>query len=337
MAVFSVNTRQKSPGPLFLCPIEAELKLVEEVISNELISEVQTVETVSRHVLDAGGKRLRPSLVILSAGAVLNGHDPIRLTNVAAGAELIHTATLMHDDVIDDSNSRRGRATANTLWGNRVSVLSGDYVLAKAFSLLSRDGDMAIMRALSDATIAMAEGEVAQIEAKGDTHALTNAYLTIIRQKTAEFMSACCRIGAILGSGSAYETEALAAYALDLGMAFQITDDLLDLVGDPAQTGKPVGGDLREGKVTMPIIITLQRVTPSDRDAVEAIIRSEDASPNDVEFVRGLAESTGAVEATRESAADYISKAICSLNALPPSDARDSLEQLAGYILNRGS
>lgn len=321
----------------FLSPIEGELRQVEEIISGQLTSEVRTVEAVSRHILDAGGKRLRPALVILSAYAVSSECDRLRTAQVAAGAELIHTATLVHDDVIDDADARRGRLTANSLWGNRISVLTGDYMLAKAFSLLTLDGGIGVMRALSAATVAMAEGEIAQIEARGDAQALADSYLAIIRNKTAEFMSACCRIGPILASGSPSVEEALSRYGMDLGMAFQITDDLLDLIGDPNRTGKPVGGDLREGKVTMPIILAMERASESEREMLESIIRAEDVSEPDIEFARQIAESTGAVEATRMIASDYVTRAIGHLGILPLSQAHTSLEGLARHIINRGS
>ncbi|HUV05164.1 MAG TPA: polyprenyl synthetase family protein [Armatimonadota bacterium] len=323
--------------PSFLHSVEAELRRVEEVLHAELSSAVRTVVAVSSHILEAGGKRLRPSLVALSAQACGSSFDTDRLVNVAASAELIHMATLMHDDVIDGAEFRRGRVTANSLWGSQVSVLAGDYMLAKAFSLLARDGDGGIMQALSRATIAMTEGEIAQIESRGDTRTSAARYLSIIHDKTAAFMSACCRIGAILADGSASTQEALARYALDLGLAFQITDDLLDLIGDPARTGKPVGGDIREGKVTLPLILLLEKADPTDRTTVERIVQSDSVTSEDVELVRQLAETSGAVESTRDVAAQYVSRAVESLCALAASDAQDSLRGLAEYVVLRES
>lgn len=321
--------------PPFLHPIETELRRVEEILASELSSAVHTVAAVSSHILEAGGKRLRPSLVALSARACQDDFDPDGLVNVAASAELIHMATLMHDDVIDGADFRRGQVTANSFWGNQVSVLTGDYMLAKAFSLLARDGDNRIMQTLSRATIAMAEGEIGQIESRGDTQALAAHYLSVIHDKTAAFMSACCRIGAILASGSMSVEEALARYGLDLGLAFQITDDLLDLIGDPAKTGKPVGGDIREGKVTMPLILALEKANPADRAALENIIQNGCAAPEDIEFARKLVRAAGAIEGTREVAARHIRHAVESLQVLPPSDARNSLTELADYVLRR--
>jgi octaprenyl-diphosphate synthase len=321
----------------FLRPIEVELRQIEEVLAAELDSVVQTVAAVSNHILEAGGKRLRPSLVALSARACRENPDSEPVVNMGACVELIHMATLMHDDVIDGAESRRGRTTANSCWGNQISVLTGDYMLAKAFSLLARDGDVRVMQAVSRATISMTEGEISQIESRGDTNALVAYYLSVIRDKTAAFMSACCRVGAILAGAPSQDEEALARYGMDLGMAFQITDDLLDLVGDPAITGKPIGGDIRESKVTMPLILTLEKAKPADRAALESMIQGDGVSTADIEFARKLAEDTGAVEGTLQAAARYTSQAAEDLTLLPASEARTSLESLAHFVLHRRS
>ena len=335
MSMPAARTSGKVPSRPLLHPVEDELRRIEEVLHAELDSPVRTIFDVSTHILDAGGKRLRPSLVVLSCRACRNDCDFDRVINVAASVELIHMATLMHDDVIDGTESRRGRVTANSFWGNQVSVLTGDYMLAKATSLLARDGDIRIIQALSRATIAMTEGEISQIESQGDVKALAADYLSIIGNKTAELMSACCRIAAILAAGPPSVEEALARYGLNFGLAFQITDDLLDLVGNPVQTGKPIGTDIREGKVTMPIILALEKASPANRAALETLIANDGATSDDIELVRQLVENTGAVEGTREVAAGYIRQAIDSLDPLRSSDARDSLEELAHYILQR--
>lgn len=208
---------ESKPNLDFLKPIETELQHVEEVLHAELTSPVKTVFAVSRHILDAGGKRLRPSLVLLCARVCRPKEDLQRAIGIAACVELIHMATLMHDDVIDGAESRRGQKTANSFWGNQISVLAGDYMLAKATSLLGADGDAELIRILSQATISMTEGEIGQIEAKGDIGS-TGDYISIIRNKTAEFMSACCRMGVVIGGGSAPVREALAQYGLNLGI-----------------------------------------------------------------------------------------------------------------------
>jgi len=315
--------------------IESELKLVEETLYATLASPVGTIDAVTRHLVGAGGKRLRPSLVILSAYASDKPVDIDSMIKLAAGVELIHMATLVHDDVIDGAEIRRGRPTANTHWGNHVSVLTGDYMLAKSFFLLSEHGDMRIMQAVAQATIAMAEGEINQIEAVHDFRTQTDQYISTIKNKTAEFMSACCRIGTILASTPNEIENALADYGLNLGIAFQITDDILDLAGDPARTGKPIGGDLREGKLTLPVIITMMRASSADRIAIEKILSDSNNSMEDVEFVLRLAQQLGAIEEASLVASDFIKTAVSSLQQLPASDARDSLEQLAHNILHR--
>jgi octaprenyl-diphosphate synthase len=330
------RNRAVAPDPPFMPPIYDDLQRVERLLCDELASAVETVFAVSRHMLEAGGKRLRPSLVLLSARACSDDVDVDRLTSVAASTEMIHMATLLHDDVIDAADSRRGRMTVNSLWSNQISVLTGDYSLAKAFSLFTKDGDIHVMRALSHAMVAMTEGEMMQIESRGSTCALVDSYLSIIEGKTAEFMSSCCRIGAIIADAPASLEEALAGYGLRLGMAFQIIDDLLDFIGDPAHTGKPVGGDIREGKMTMPVILAMEKAGPDDRARLEAIVHGDEVNAADIEFMQRLAIETCAVEGTRQIAARYVSQAIDELLAtLPPSDARKALQDCAHFILTR--
>lgn len=334
MSMPATRTNGKLSGAPFLQPIESELLRVEALLRDELTSVVQTAFAASRHILDAGGKRLRPSLVILSA-KTCPSCDTSRVVAIAAAVEMIHMATLMHDDVIDGADSRRGRRTASSFWGNQVSVLTGDYMLSKATSLFGRDGDIRLIQTLSQATIAMTEGEIRQIEFQGNTDALSDQYLSIITDKTAAFMSACCRLGVIVAGGSPEAMEALGAYGLNLGLAFQITDDLLDLIGDPEVTGKPVGGDIREGKITLPIILALEKASPTDRARVEEIVHGDGASAEDIEFIRQMVHDADAVEGTRSIAAGYIKRAIENLSALPESDYRSSLEDLARLILRR--
>lgn len=322
--------------PTFLQPIENELQQVEDFLSSELLSNVGTITTVSSHIIKAGGKRLRPSLVILATRAC-GESDHERLINIATCTEIAHMATLVHDDVIDEADSRRGQVTANARWGNQISVLSGDYMLAKVFSILASDGDPKIMRALAQATVAMTEGEIRQIEAHGDTGAQIVQYLSIIRDKTAMFMSSCCRLGAILGGGDERSEDALAKYGLELGMAFQITDDLLDLIGDSKETGKPIGGDIREGKITMPLIFALEKANLAEREAIEKIVAKGTIDSDDLEFVRGLVEKTGAVEETRDAAARFVLQSVEALDILPNTEGKEALVELAKHTLWRRS
>lgn len=335
MSMPAARTNGKLSRAPFLESIDSELQRVDVILRDELNTVVHTAFAASRHILDAGGKRLRPSLVILSAKACGRNCDTDRATTIAAAVEMIHMATLMHDDVIDGAESRRGRRTARSFWGNQVSVLTGDYMLSKATSLFGRDGDIRLIQMLSGATTAMTEGEIRQIEFQGNTGALCEQYLSIISDKTAEFMSVCCRLGVAIAGGSLGIEESLAEYGLNLGLAFQITDDLLDLIGDPEVTGKPVGGDIREGKITLPIILALEKTSHADRARVEQIVHGDGASSEDIAFVRRLVNEADAVEGTRSIAADYIKLAIENLGALPESDYRTSLEDLARHILRR--
>jgi geranylgeranyl pyrophosphate synthase len=321
--------------PPFLKLIEDDIKSVEDILSSDLLAAVRTVDQVSREIVQAGGKRLRASLVILSANSVVGEFDRERLLRIAACMEIAHMATLMHDDVVDEADSRRGRTTANVRWGNQVSVLSGDYMVAKVFSILAQDGDPEVMRALSDATVSMTEGELRQLESLNDIRAQIAQYPSLIKDKTAMFMSACCKLGGVIAKSDGRTRESLAEFGMEFGMAFQITDDLLDLIGDPAQTGKPIGGDIREGKITMPVIFALDKANPSEAAEVERILYSGAPTTSEIDFVRELAERTGAIEQTRGSAAQFIRKATDALSGLSASDARDCLAELAERILDR--
>lgn len=323
------------PTAAFLTPVEKDLKHVDEALSRELFSSVKTVAAVASHVLEAGGKRLRPALVLLSAHACGGECDYEKLINIAAVAEMVHMATLVHDDVIDDADSRRGRVTANARWGNQISVLTGDYMVARAFSMLSRYADTRMWQVLSQATVSMTEGEISQLESRGNTDALITYYLSIIHDKTAVFISSCCQVGAMITGSDRSIEESLTQYGTNLGMAFQITDDLLDLIGDPKVIGKPVGGDIREGKITLPLILALERCNPTERASVERIIHSLNATPEEVEYLKGLAIQTGALEGARLEAKKFVDQAIENLSSLPQTEAREALISLAEYILNR--
>lgn len=321
----------------FLKPVENDLKRVENILSGNLSSAISTLDKASKHILLAGGKRLRPALVALTARACGGEINDEKLAVTAACTELIHMATLMHDDVIDEADSRRGKPTARAVWGNQISVLAGDYMLSRAFSLLAPDADSRVLLALAGATVSMTEGEVSQIEARGSTQVFDASYLEIIHDKTAAFMSACCRAGAIIGGGTDETIESLSRYGLRLGLAFQITDDLLDIAGDPAVTGKPIGRDIREGKITMPVILTWKRASSEDKKKLENAIGREESTDEEIEEIRALAQATGSLDATREAAASYIDQAVEDLAPLPDSAPRTSLTQLARFILDRKS
>jgi len=315
--------------------MEAELGRVEEKLRNWTLSRVPEVSSIAQQIIGAGGKRIRPSLVVLCARACSGSLDPERLVTVATSVELMHMASLVHDDVIDHADTRRGLPTANRAWGNHTAVLSGDYMWAAATSMLAQDGDVEIMKLLSETALAMIEGVVAELKEFDGTDNMRARYLEIVRLKTAELMSASCQAGAMLTQADPDMRASLGDYGLALGMAFQVTDDLLDILGDPARTGKPAGGDLREGKLTMPTILALKAATPGDAARLVDILQADELTADDLQFAKSLVVTTGAADATRRSASEYASRAREALQALPPSEALSRLDGLAEFILTR--
>ncbi|GIV15051.1 MAG: heptaprenyl diphosphate synthase subunit II [Armatimonadota bacterium] len=311
-----------------------DLQAVEERIQQEISSPVRTIWSLGGHVLSSGGKRLRPALVCLSAYATGLPVDRNRLIPLAAAAELMHTATLIHDDVVDNTTTRRGRPTASALFGNGVTVLTGDYLLAKVMSLLAQDGDIEIIRTVSQVALEMSEGEVLQMIHKADVSISEQTYFDIIRKKTAVFIQGCCRTGALVTRAPQQVVEALSHYGFHLGMAFQIADDLLDYTGNPVRMGKPMGSDLREGKFTLPLIIALRESTPADR---ERLLQMVEAPVNDGEIqqVVEIIRRYDGFAKTRAVAVRHARQAAEALSALPPNAIRESLTALCDYIVER--
>jgi octaprenyl-diphosphate synthase len=314
--------------------VQAELEAVEEALMANAASEVELLEAAARHILEAGGKRLRPQLLVLSARAVQYHGD--RVIPLAAAMELVHTATLVHDDIVDDADSRRGRVSVNYFWGNSASVLIGDYLVVQAFSLVARDGDPQLFQLLCHTIARMCEGEVLQISFRGDTDLSTEAYLTVCEYKTAILTQCCTRSGALLGIDAPERVEALTRFGHEIGMAFQIVDDILDIIGDEQALGKPVGGDLREGKLTLPPIFALQRAGEKDRKALEELIlRAARLTGPEVASIRDLIERYEGFDSARSLARNYVAAAKDALAALAPSAARDALIVLAERIVDR--
>lgn len=318
-------------------PIAAELSRVEDVLREAVGSSVPRILEASRNLLDGGGKRLRPALVLLWARACGRDWNPDDAINVGAATELIHMASLMHDDVIDGSSLRRGRATANASWGNKLSILTGDYILSRAFQLLVRDGGIEVMRILSSATTGMAESEALQAINEGSVEAWRADYWRIIHGKTADFMAACSEVGALIGGASPDQRKAAAEYGTELGLAFQITDDLLDLIGTPDVVGKLNGSDLRDGKVTLPVLLTLERCAADERVWISKLAASCRLTDANMDRVRRLAESTGALKETRALAARHSALAVESLTGVAESPAKNALRALADYVIERSS
>jgi octaprenyl-diphosphate synthase len=304
---------------------------VDRVIAQRLDSGVPLVGTVSQYIISAGGKRIRPALLLLMAGAI--GYTDAQRYNVAAIVEFIHTATLLHDDVVDESTLRRGRPTANESFGNPASVLVGDFLYSRAFQMMVDTGEMRVMEVLAEATNVIAEGEVLQLMNMHDASLDEAGYLRVIRSKTAKLFEASTQLAAILAHSSSELEKACAEYGQALGTAFQVIDDVLDYDGDAHELGKNLGDDLREGKNTLPLIIAMQRGTKAQRQTIHHAIEHGDigALPQIVEIVR----NTGALEATRTAASLEAERAIAALEIIPAGPYRDALHDLAAQLLER--
>jgi octaprenyl-diphosphate synthase len=304
---------------------------MDAVVAKRLKSDVPLVSQVSQYIIAAGGKRLRPALLLLTCGAL--GYQGEQRFNMAAVVEFIHTATLLHDDVVDESTLRRGRATANEAFGNPASVLVGDFLYSRAFQMMVDAGDMRIMQTLAEATNVIAEGEVLQLMNMHDASLTQDAYLLVIRSKTAKLFEASARLAALLAKSSPLIENSCASYGQALGTAFQVIDDVLDYDGDMQVMGKNLGDDLREGKATLPLIIAMQNGTLIERNIIREAIETGGTSlmPQIMEIVH----KTGALEATRHAAANEAQRALDALQNLPQNNHRDALAQLASQLLER--
>jgi octaprenyl-diphosphate synthase len=320
----------------WLACIADDLMRVEECLQEATRSEVGAVRAISGHTLFAGGKRLRPALAILSA-RVINRTEPAeRCYAAAAAAEMLHMATLIHDDVVDEAPERRGKPTANSLFGNGITVLTGDFLFAKALEMVARDdANMPIIRVFSQIAIGMAEGEVLQAAVARCFELETTTYERVIDLKSARFIAGCCEMGCVTGGGTPTETQALAAYGHHLGMAFQIADDLLDFLGDPKRTGKPLGTDLRDGRVTLPLIHTFQRADTATRDYLTHTLTQKELTDAEIAAVTATIARHGGFAYAQEDAARRSENAIQSLAALPANPYKDALLQLARYVVSR--
>lgn len=311
--------------------IADDMREVDAVISARLDSSVPLVGQVARYIISAGGKRLRPALLLLVSGAL--SFRGAQRFNLAAVVEFIHTATLLHDDVVDDSTLRRGRATANETFGNPASVLVGDFLYSRAFQMMVDSASMRVMEILAEATNVIAEGEVLQLMNMHDASLDEAGYLRVIQSKTAKLFEASARLAAILAGSDARTEQACATYGQALGTAFQVIDDVLDYEGDAAVMGKNLGDDLREGKATLPLIIAMQRGSA----AQAAIIRNaiESGGIDSLHEIVGIVRETGALDATKNAAATEAQRAIEAMAELPRNDYTEGLLQLAAQLLQR--
>lgn len=325
----TLTTANPIPNPLAL--IADDMQAVDRVIAQRLTTSVPLIGQISQYIIAAGGKRLRPALLLMVSNAL--GEQRLTKHTLAAVVELIHTATLLHDDVVDESTLRRGRPTANESFGNPASVLVGDFLHTRSFQMMVEAGNMRILQVLSDATNVIAEGEVQQLINTHDASLDEAGYLHVIRSKTAKLFEASTQIAAILAGANERIEAACATYGQALGTAFQIIDDVLDYDGDATEMGKNLGDDLREGKCTLPLIIAMQRATPEDAKVVREAI--EQGSTEQLPSILSIVKRTGALDATREAAHNEAMRAIAALQALPVNAYTQAMEQLAAQLLLR--
>lgn len=329
-AELEVQPAPRNPG---IDAMGEEMREVDAVIRRRLTSEVALVDQIARYITTAGGKRIRPLLVLLFSNAL--GFKGAERFELAASVEFIHTATLLHDDVVDESGLRRGRKTANAVFGNAASVLVGDFVYSRAFQMMVSVNQMKVLQVLSDATNIIAEGEVLQLMNMHDADLPVAEYLKVIRYKTAKLFEASARLGAVLAGAPADVEEACADYGRSLGTAFQLIDDLLDYEGTASKMGKNVGDDLREGKPTLPLLLAMERGNPQERALIRQAIETGDVDrlPDVIAAVR----RTGSIEATRDAAREQTRLAENSLAMLDNSEYKDALIRLCCRCLDRSS
>ncbi|NVN89481.1 MAG: polyprenyl synthetase family protein [Desulfuromonadales bacterium] len=310
-----------------------DLKRVELQFRKDLESDVPLIRKVGEYVLSSGGKRVRPALLLLAAR--LSGYEGCKAVPLASVIEFIHTATLLHDDVVDSATLRRGLASANTLWGNEASVLVGDFLFSKSFSLMVTVGSMDILRILSDATTVIAEGEVMQLLCTGELDLTEERYINVVRSKTAILMSAACEAGAILGNASPDKQKALSDFGMNLGIAFQLMDDTLDYIATEEEFGKSIGHDLEEGKITLPLIHALRNCSAEERDIIAGVIEKDEMTLDDFRDVSGLVQRYGGIDYTLAAARKYIGGCADHLHEFGASPVREAMLGLAEYVVTR--
>ncbi len=325
----------EQPSPLAalreLCA--GDLNQVNALIVKHMQSEVGLIPQLAGHLVAAGGKRLRPLLTLASAH--MCGYRGAAHRGLAASVEFIHTATLLHDDVVDGSDLRRGQDTANAVWGNKPSVLVGDFLFSRAFELMVASGSLRVLEILSAASAVIAEGEVQQLITANDTATDEDAYLAVIRAKTAALFAAACRIGAVIADRPAAQEAALDAYGLNLGIAYQLIDDCLDFTAHEAALGKAVGDDYRDGKVTLPVVLAYARGDLMERAFWRRTLEELDQRDGDLEHAIAILEGTGALDDTRARARTYTEEAQAELAGFPDGPHRQALLDVADFCVDR--
>jgi octaprenyl-diphosphate synthase len=310
-----------------------DLSEIESQLAENLKPYLDLVSDVARHILFAGGKRLRPLLLVLSAK--LCGYYDDYAKTVSTALEYLHAATLLHDDIVDDAVLRRGKTVAHSVYGNAITVLVGDFLLARALAICADSGKIRVIRIISDLTENMSTGEVHQLMRKGDVSLTEDEYLEVIRRKTAVLFQAACTISAVISDAPKEKEKALSDFGYNLGIAFQMVDDLFDYLMDTADLGKQVGADLREGKLTLPVICTLKQANPADREQMVKIIGNNDFSVEEFQILIALMKKYGGIAYTEKKAMACVAKAKEALSVFEPSKIKDSLMDIADYVFAR--
>jgi octaprenyl-diphosphate synthase len=335
--VASVDPQREGPKPSLAALsglLDGDLAAVNRLIVERMQSPVALIPQLAGHIVAGGGKRLRPMLTLGSAR--LCGYRGTRHVALAAAVEFIHTATLLHDDVVDDSGLRRGRDTANAVWGNKPAVLVGDFLFSRAFELMVEDGSLRVLEILSRASAIIAEGEVMQLVTANDIATTEAAYLAVIEAKTAELFAAASRLGAVVAGRPPAEEEALDRFGRNLGIAFQLADDVLDFAARESDLGKSVGDDFRDGKITLPVLLALARGDDEERAFWQRTLEEMDQRPGDLERAIALIERHGAGTETLRRARLYAAAAIEALSAFPDGAERQALVEAAVFATERG-
>jgi octaprenyl-diphosphate synthase len=312
---------------------ETDLKQVEEHLGRHLHSEISLIPVVIQHLIASGGKRIRPLMLLASAD--LCGYRGERRYPLSAVIEYIHTATLLHDDVIDHAETRRGKPSANNVWGNSASVLVGDFLYSRSFTLMTNDGDLAIIKLMSETTNIMAEGEVFQLLKCGDVGITEEDYFTLIEKKTAVLMAAACAVGGLMAGAQPAQVEALRQFGYKMGFAFQLTDDTLDYVAAEKEFGKAIGMDLKEGKITLPLIRTLAQCTPEEKEQIRGIVERKQATEEDTRTVSALIGRYDGIRYALDRARNIIAGGKALLATFENGEAKSSLLAMADFIGER--
>lgn len=313
--------------------VKDDLAEIEAALEENLTSHLDIVRQTASHILLSGGKRLRPLLMVLSARICgYAGHTDMSLSNIF---EYLHAATLLHDDLVDEASLRRGKPVAHSIWGNSIAVLVGDFLLARSLSIIASTGRMEVIRVIANITEEMSQGEIHQLMRKGKLNLSEAEYMEIIRRKTAVLIQGACHVGALIADADAEDADALSSYGFNLGMAFQMADDLLDYLADTASLGKAVGADLREGKLTLPLIRSLETASPEDRDRMEEIIGNPKFSAREFEELTDMLTTCGGISYTKEKAATYVANAKEAISSFEASDSKATLLNIADYVMER--